>query len=119
MSAIAAINEEARAWATKLERREIERSGCSVPAARKAVARKIGVAPGTLENIARRRTKGVRGWIVEALRVAFVQELQKEIERLSHEREMALRGGNHTDADQAREVEAYLAEARRVLGSGL
>jgi hypothetical protein len=118
MSVSGVLDDEARHWVKGLERREIDRAGCCVPVARRAVARRIGVAPGTLENIGRRRCKGVRGWLVEVLRQAFANELQREIERLTHEREMVLRRGDDIGARQAREVQAHLDAARRVLARG-
>lgn len=45
----------------RLEAIHASRFGISVAAARKNVARETKVAPGTLENIKRQRTKGVRG----------------------------------------------------------
>ena len=60
---VVALDEAARRWAGELEEREARRSGVSRVQARRIVARRTGLAPGTLENIKNRRTKGVRGWV--------------------------------------------------------
>lgn len=84
---MAAVTEDelARGWAAKLERREQDRTGLSRSLARKRVASRIGVSPGTLENLHRDRIKGVRSWLMTKLRAAVLAELQREIEAHQHE----------------------------------
>lgn len=38
------------------------------------VARRLGVAPGTLWNIRKGRTKGIRAWVEQRLRAAVIRE---------------------------------------------
>lgn len=104
-----------RNWAIGLEDRERARSGVPLPIARRAVARRLNIAPGTLENLRRGRIKGVRAWLVERVQSAFVRELELEIARLTHERELALQSGMDTREDQVREVDAHLSAARELL----
>ncbi len=75
----------AKGWAASLEEREQRRSGLSRIMARKRVANRIGVSPGTLENLHRDRIKGVRGWVLMKLRAAALADLQREIEAHQHE----------------------------------
>jgi hypothetical protein len=108
------VESAARDWAKALEDREQKRSGVALPEARRAVARRIGVAPGSLENIRRHRTKGVRAWVYESIRAEFMRESEKEIKRLEHELAMARAAGLDTHQDQTGEVAAHLAELRRL-----
>jgi hypothetical protein len=110
-----AIDSTARQWAMRLEEQEVSNKGVPLPAARAALARRLGVAPGTLENIRRGRTKGVRGWIVEALRNAMIRQIQSEMTRLSHELEIIRQGGARPDADEILEVQTALAAARQLI----
>jgi DNA-binding transcriptional MerR regulator len=100
----------------RLEAIHAFRLGVSVAVARKTVARETKVAPGTLENIKRQRTKGVRGWIGDAIRGALVHALQKEIERLTHELQILNQRGVDRREPEMAEVESLLARARKSLG---
>ena len=50
--------------------------------ARVIIARMTKIQPGTLENIRRSRTKGVRAYVAEAIYQAVLNELSGEIKRL-------------------------------------
>ena len=89
---VVALDEAARRWAGELEERGARRSGVSRVQARRIVARRTGLAPGTLENIKNRRTKGVRGWVLGVLQAAYVREIENEIARLSDELDMVRLG---------------------------
>ena len=88
MTELSLSDTEAARWAATLEERERAKTGHSLAVARNAVARRIKVAPGTLENLRRGRTKGIRAWIFEALRAELVRELEQEQRRLAHELEI-------------------------------
>lgn len=103
-------------WARELEDREIARSGVPRPDARKAVARRVGMAPTTLENLWRGRLKGLRTWAAEKLAAAFVRELENEIARLSSLLVVARVRAAGAAADHIGEAEAALAAARDALG---
>ena len=110
----------ARSWGRTLEDREATRSGVSVRDARKAVARRAGVSPGTLETLRIGRLKTVATHIYERLRAAVIADLQHEIRRLEHELEIARQSGMDPRCPEVAEVEKYLALARQALaGEGV
>lgn len=113
---VVALDEAARRWAGELEEREARRSGVSRLQARRIVARRTGLAPGTLENIKNRRTKGVRGWVLGVLQAAYVREIENEIARLSHELDMVRLGVLASDGDEILEMEAQRAALRELVG---
>jgi hypothetical protein len=114
MSALA-IEEKARSWVVHLQERERKRSGANKPEVRRAVAEDIGVVPGTLENIERRRRKGVSTTVFEKIRSAFLRETASEIRRLENERHIALQIGLDARCDEVAEIEADLAALREVV----
>jgi hypothetical protein len=111
MSAVA-IDSAARKWVDELEKKEAARSSVNVKTARVIVARRMNIAPGSLENIKNGRVKGVRGWVFEKIRGAVIHELESEIARLSHELETARRGGLGYSENQVEEVSSDLARLR-------
>lgn len=90
---MSSVETMARDWVGELERRECERSGRNLPDARRELARKLSMAPGTLENIRRGRMKGLRVWVFEALRNAYLRELDRQEAALRHEREITVAMG--------------------------
>jgi hypothetical protein len=76
---------EARSLAISLVSYEAKRTGRDKIEARKSLARSIGVAPGTIENLMRARLKSVAGWLRDALRARMVRELEAELVRIQHE----------------------------------
>ena len=71
-SDVATVNRLARV----IEDQEARRLGIPVVSARSRVANRIGVAPGTLENLRRLRTKIVPNWLMNRLRAEFIVVLQ-------------------------------------------
>ena len=114
----AAYDERARGWVTRLERAEKARTGCDLDEERETVASRLGVLPGSLENLRRGRTKGIRGWIYERLRAAMIVQLQHEIAAQKHELEMLIQGGSRPDSGEIQEVLAGLAALRLTLQEG-
>jgi hypothetical protein len=112
---MSAIDTTARDWVIRLEDAEKRRSGVPLQIARRAVARKIGAAPGTLENIRRGRTKGVRGWIFERLSSAVVAEIQFEIASLEHDLQMARQSGVGAHEGEIRAMDSRRADLRAVI----
>jgi hypothetical protein len=106
---VIAIEEAARKWATELEAKEARRSGVSIRLARKTVAKRMNLAPGTLENLKNRRLKGVRVYVFERIRAAFMREAEAEIARLEHGLEVARQIGMDARAGEVREMEADIA----------
>jgi transcriptional regulator with XRE-family HTH domain len=116
MSAAAAVQD----WASRLIRREAQRSHLDRDNATRAVARRIGLAPGSLSNVARGRAKRLTLAITDAIRAAMIRELEREIEGLTHELHLARASGADPRSLQVAEVESLLAAARALLieGSG-
>ena len=110
-----AFDQAVRSDLSRLEVIRAKSSSASIAHARASIARETRIAPGTLENIKRQRTKGVRGWIADTIRGALVRELQREITRLNHELEMLLqRGASHRDCEME-QVGADIARVRQSL----
>jgi len=105
---------QAQEWARSLEDRERARSSLPLQGARKIVARHLGIAPGTLENLRRGRIKGVRAELLERLRACVVGELETEIDRLNHELEMARAGGHRASAGEIAEMAAEVVRLREI-----
>ena len=98
-----------RNWVEKLEKTEAARTGVPVTVARRAVARRLGVSPGTVENIRRGRTKGVRAWIADRVANAVIREIEAEIRGLSHELQIARQCGGRTGEGEINEIQADIA----------
>jgi hypothetical protein len=109
-SDVATVNRLARV----IEDQEARRLGVPVTAARSRVASRIGVAPGTLENLRRLRTKIVPNWLMNRIRAEFILVLQSEIQRLEHEIHIARQTGvDHRD-DMLASAETQLQTARQI-----
>lgn len=115
---MSAIDLSARQWAAALEAMEKERTHVSVPVARRTVARRIGVAPGSLENLSRGRSKGVRVTIYEKIRAAFIRACEQEMARLQHEMELARQAGRGPHSGEIGEIQAHFAALRTLLKEG-
>ena len=102
-------------WARELEDRTRARDGLSLPDARKIVARRAGVSPGTLENMRRGRVKNLLGIVRDRIQALVIRELESEIRRLSHDLEMALRCASHPCEDEVLAARAALAAARKLI----
>jgi hypothetical protein len=109
-----AIDDKAQQWLRSLEDRESARSNMPLQDARKVVARRLSVAPGTLENLRRGRIKGIRAGLFERLRMAVVRELETEIGLLNHELEMARRGSLAASSDEISAMEAQSSRLREL-----
>ena len=118
MPAIASGEEAARKWVVECEDREARRSCQALPAARAALSRKIGIPAGTMENIRRGRSKGVRAWVLEKLKAFVVRELETEIARLAHELEMVRATGGNGSGAAVLAARAALEKAFALLGEG-
>lgn len=114
MSAIAS-DELARSWARRIERNEARRLGLPIAAARKRVAYRLGVAPGTLENLSRDRMKGVRLWLFDTLKAAVVADLRREIAAHEHELAALARDSRGDLGGSLAEAEAGLVRLRALI----
>jgi hypothetical protein len=110
-----AFDFSAQSFVRRLEDRERERLCVPFPVARRSVSRRIGVAAGTLENLRRGRIKGVREWVLAALRAALVAEIEADIARAKHELQILRASDRRVDQSQISEVEAGLCSLLAVL----
>lgn len=99
-----------------LERREASRSGAKLPDVRKAIARKIGEAPGTVENIRRGRLKRLVEGTADKIRAALIRSLEAEIAHLTHQVEVLRQCGSRPDSDEIFEAERLLQRAKELIG---
>lgn len=113
-----AYADQARDWTRRLEDREAARSGLSVKEARPIVARRLGVAPGTLESVRKGRLKTIAAHIYDRLRLNVVAELQAEMRALEHELHVLQATGVDPRDSAIDEVVADLAKVRLALGIG-
>lgn len=105
------IAQQARDWAVELE----ERTGLKLPDARETVARRLGIAPGTLERLRKRRLKNPGAYLYWKLKAAIINELQAEAIRLAHEAHILAATGVDPRSDEAAAVVASLSAVHRAL----
>ena len=82
--------------------------------ARHTVARKIGVPPGTIQNIQRDRLKFVDR-IEAKVRAAFMRMLDQEISKATHELEIARRASDRMDTAAIFAADAAVQNARKMI----
>ena len=112
----AAYVDRARGWAKRLEDAEAPKSSAPVKAARQAVARRIGVAPGTLENLRNGRIKSIAAHLFDTLRGAVEHELQNEIARLEHDLQILRQIGADPSDGEVLSLLASRQKIREALG---
>jgi transcriptional regulator with XRE-family HTH domain len=115
MSAVADID-TAQSWTKRLLKYERDRTGQSCGELRASVARRVGVSPGTIENVQRGRIKEPRKSLMDKLRVALVKELQSEVMRHEHEIHILKQTGSDPRDSKIAEVETSLEKIRQTLG---
>jgi len=102
------------AFVERLEK--IERSkGVDRLTARQAVARRIGIAPGTVENIARGRKKSVAGWIENKIKRAVAHAIEQEMRALEAELALVRASGIELRDDEMAAAQAAVDQARAIL----
>ncbi|MFC0282428.1 hypothetical protein ACFFJB_14810 [Camelimonas abortus] len=100
-------------------RREQMRSGGSIDDARRRVASRAGIAPGTLYNIARDRLKRLDARVRDALTAYAIKDMEREMRGLAHELEVARQVGGSARSVDLDQVEALLAEAKALLAEAI
>ncbi len=106
---------EARHLANILVNQEARRVGDRCRA-RANVARSLGTAPGTIENLQRNRLKRVSGWLRDALRARVIRELEAEVVKLQHEIAVLHQTGSDPRGDEMAATRADLSAVLAVLG---
>lgn len=104
-----------RDWGRDLEDREKLRTGASLADARKSLARRTKIAPGTFERLRNGRMKDAAGTLIRRLCAAVAAEYEAEIMRLEHERQIALQIGSAPHSDQVLKIRQNISEAREAL----
>ena len=117
MSNALAETAEAKTMANVLIAREFRRTH-DRPQARLNVARALGVAPGTIENIQRGRLKRISGWLRDALRARVVRELEAEVVRLQHEIDVYRQIGTDPRSSEMASAMADHSALLSILGRG-
>ncbi len=102
--------ERARDWARMLEDREAAATGEPLRQARVAVARKIGVASGTLENLRKGRLKSVPAHVFDFIRSGVLRALEAELRHVEFEIQIARQTG--LDAASSDFQSALASQAR-------
>ena len=111
-----AFVDRARGWTRVLEDREATRNGLTLKEARPRVARRAGVASGTLENLRNGRLKAVAVHVYERLRLAVERELVAEMAALEHELQILRQSDVDPRAAEVEAVVSHLTAARQALG---
>lgn len=107
---------EAELFTRKLVDREALLRG-SREKAREWVAQTVGVAPGTIENLDRKRLKrSPGGWLRDALKARVLRGLEGELLRLRHERNILTQTGTDPRSIEVAAVDADIAAVLQALG---
>lgn len=112
----AAFVDRAQAYERLLVDKEAARSGQSSNAARRRVASKVGIAPGTLENLRRGRLKDVTAYIYAKLHASVIAELEAELRHVEHELAIARAAGLDVAAGGFLSLEANETRLKEALG---
>lgn len=104
--------ESARLLVRGAEEREQLRYGGTRVEARKRLARRIGIMPGTLYNLAYERLKRLDERVRDRIAAYVVADLNDEIERLSRDLETARTLGSAQDPKLVRQIAEVLKRAQ-------
>jgi len=105
----------AAADARRLIEGEKRRNSVNADEARNRVASRLGVAPGTLENLLLGRLKGVASYLRDRLRSAVIRQIEGEIKRLEHELAVARLSAQRPDDDEVASAAALVERAKELL----
>lgn len=112
----AAYVARARDWATTLEDSAAREAGAPLKDVRQAVAREVGVSPGTMENLRNGRLKGIAVHIYDRLQAAMVRRLETQLRRIEHEIHLLKAQGAHPGSGAMAAALADRVAVRRALG---
>lgn len=97
-------------------RRERIKSGITKPQAMAVIARRANVSQGQIEGAIRGRVKDLKARFVERVRAAFIEEATKEINRLTHDIQIARQIGMGADDRKIQAARTAMADLQAVLG---
>jgi len=106
---------QARSIYRTIERRQSVKSG-TIENARAALARVIGCSKATLERLAGDRLKTIPARLMDRLKGVYIEQLNKEIQELTHEREVARQIGMDPRLGEIAQIEADLAKLKELMG---
>ena len=89
--------------------------GNAKSAARASIARALGIGNGTLENLIRNRVKSISADVAAKIMALRAKQIEAEIARLTHERDLALQSYAAVDPGQVREMEVCLEKMRSLV----
>lgn len=115
VSAVAYV-ENARDWARRLEDDEAASAGVPVEDARSVVARRLGIAPGTLTSLRKNRLKSISAHVYDRLNKAAARALERQLVQLTHELHLIRQQGLDARSDEAAAVVADIHAVRAALG---
>ena len=115
VSAVAYVD-NARDWARRLEDDEAARAGLPVEDARSIVARRLGIAPGTLTSLRKNRLKSISAHVYDTLNRAAARALERQLVQLEHELHLVKQQGLDARSDAVAAVETDIARVRSALG---
>lgn len=115
MTSVAYLD-RAEKWARLIEDKEAARTGRPLKEARTTVARRIGVAPGTMENLRKGRLKAIAAHWYDRLRAGVIAELESELRHVEHEIQIARQSGLDPASGEAHALLASEARIREALG---
>ena len=108
--------DNARGWARRLEEAEAARSNLPVENVRPILARKLGIAPGTMTSLRKNRLKDISAAVYAKLNQAVERLLERELVALEHELTVVRSQGRGLAGDDLAEVVADIARVRTALG---
>jgi hypothetical protein len=109
----------AKELARVIEDHEARRQRMPVRKARGIVARRLGAAPGTLENLRRFRLKSIPHWLMARIRSEFVAVLQSEVRRLEHEISIHIQAGSDHRGNDLAKAQAQIVAAKKILNAAV
>lgn len=108
-------HEQFREIVRRAEDREKTRIDAPLPIAREALGRRWKIAPGTLSNVRRGRLKNLSAMVRDRIAAAILSDLDADIRRLEHEKQVLLQSGSVLGANEILEIETWLSKARTAI----
>lgn len=101
-------NEDLQKIFSCVEKRERDRAHVKLPRAREIISKRWNIAEGTFDNIRRGRRKSVGADLLQLIGAGLLSDLDSEIARLTHERQILIQSGFGPRTVEMHEVETVL-----------